>query len=369
MKIAVIDDGINFDYFPNIGKLAFDLKVNKRDKIVKRIGYDKTTPSHGTTCAAIIKKHAPNAEIGSVKVISDTTMRGYAKHLIAALNWCLDNKIKLIHMSIGSCNVRDRFSILEAVQALEDNGCIIVAALSNNMKYTVPACSESVLGVRTSAILKNEQFICDDGGIFSTPFVASSIHELQDLNGNSTITPICNSYAAPLITAKVHHLLENNNTLSLLKIRKMLGFMDGIRNYDQLLKRTPLLSEVVEIPIICVRGCPKSAQKAAAELNEIFLERGYSCMAFTDDIHEISSKITRIPADIQANKLFSFYVNCLELDLIIFACNNFVGSDGSLTLLKSITNSKYCGDNVTIPENFTAYQIKSVMKYFIKRGS
>ncbi|MFZ2538723.1 MAG: S8 family serine peptidase, partial [Oscillospiraceae bacterium] len=267
MKIAVIDDGINPGYYPNIGDLCFDLKVNERNKIVKRIRYDKVTPSHGTTCAAIIKKYAPTAQIGSIKMISDDTFRGKANHLITALEWCVHNDIKLVHMSIGSSQVKDIELISVAVTTLLDSGCSIVAALTNTMKFSVPACLEGVFGVKTSDTLENEQFDVVEGGLYDVPFIASSKHALVDYMGIEHITPLCNSYSAPLITAQIHNILEVKPQLTGLKIRNALG-LHRIRTYQELIAKTQLISQPIVIPIICVTGEKHTVLSATSELNQ-----------------------------------------------------------------------------------------------------
>lgn len=368
MRIAVIDDGVNERYIPSIGKLCFDMEVNSRNEVVRRRSHSKLVPSHATTCAGIIRKYAPNSEIGSIKIISDSTMRGNVKHLLTALRWCFDHDIKMINMSIGSCDIKDAPSISDAVRALTDSGCVVVAALANNMKYSLPACLGSVLSVRTSSILKNDQFLYDNGGLFSTNFVASSLHELTNFADVIHTTSLCNSYAAPLITAKAHQCLEKDGTLSAMQIRKMLGGIGRMQPYGKRLKKTPLLSNIVDIPIICICGSASAAGRAAVEMNRLFLNRGYCCVAFTNDSNIETVGFIPIPTETKTMNLFAFFASYLKLDLILLVSNSFANADATLKLSNEIARSKYSGDEVLLPENFTDYQIKNTVKYFERRG-
>lgn len=48
----------------------------------------------------------------------------------------------------------------------------------------------------------------DDDSLFSTPFVATSLHELTNYTCEMHTTPLCNSYSTELITAKVYKILD-----------------------------------------------------------------------------------------------------------------------------------------------------------------
>lgn len=368
MLVAVLDDGVNTGFFENIGKLAFNLRVDEKNRIVNRCGYNHYEVSHGTICASIIRKYAPDAKIGSIKIISDETMRGNPIQLIKALNWCYEHDIKLIHMSVGSQVIKDTPLIAELVQRLVDKGCILVSALTNTMKYSAPACLENVLGVRTSGILKDDQFLFDNGGLFSTPFVASSLHELTDYTSKTRITPLCNSYAAPLITANVCKLLKENYTLTVSETRALLGGNKKLCSFNELLKKTPMLTNKVDIPIILINGDVLSSVKAATMMNKMFLQRGYSCMAFSDNKQTCAYGITKIPKRIKTLNLFSYYERCLNLDLILLISNRYAKADATLQLSQEVTRGKYIGDHATIPEEFTYHQIRHAVDYFQKHG-
>jgi hypothetical protein len=68
IRVAGIDDGISETLY-NIGRLDFDIEINHGLSADKRREYNPFLASHGTTCAAIIKKYAPNARLGSIKIL------------------------------------------------------------------------------------------------------------------------------------------------------------------------------------------------------------------------------------------------------------------------------------------------------------
>lgn len=213
MTIAVIDDGVNSLYYPIIEKLVFDLEVSRNGFIRKR-SFTSNINSHGTTCAAIIKKYAPEASIGSIKILSKDSLKGNINHLIAAIKWCLDHKIFIIHLSVGSRQMVDYDKIKKIIIKLIENKHSIICALSNDMKFTIPACFSGVLSVKANISFSDNKIFLNNEGLDAADFVASGIHELTNYLGKSEKTSSCNSFAAPIVTAHVHRLINQHGLMT-----------------------------------------------------------------------------------------------------------------------------------------------------------
>jgi len=121
MKIAVIDDGVNSEFF-SIGKLSFDIEILDETHIQNREN-KKHIVNHGTVCSGIIRNYAPKAQIGSIKIM-DYQKQCSCEKLIAALDWCYDNDIFIVHMSVGSSKMIDYVSIRSAVNKLAEKNII-----------------------------------------------------------------------------------------------------------------------------------------------------------------------------------------------------------------------------------------------------
>jgi len=208
MKIAIIDDGINFQEF-SIGKLIYDLEVV--NNIVRERGVKTTTVTHGTICAGIIKKYTINPEFISIKILSDEMHLGECEHLIVALQWCLDNNIPLVNISAGTRELRDFNKIENIANEFFVKGQIIVASQSNQDKLTAPACFDSVIGVKTNNGNTNK-FIELQPNLWGLNFAACSEHLLVLKNGNQFKTKKCNSYATAFMTSVIFRFKELYNT-------------------------------------------------------------------------------------------------------------------------------------------------------------
>ncbi|MDF2989340.1 MAG: peptidase and in kexin sedolisin, partial [Eubacterium sp.] len=196
--IAIIDDGIN-DKFYGTGELKFNIQITSEGKICERAGYDTLMPSHGTTCAAIIKSYTPDVFLSSVKILDQSTHTGKKSQLIAALKWCMQNGIKLVNLSLGTVDFRDFADIERAAGFFAEHGGIIIAACNNRNIFTCPAALEKVIGVRCdiSKTLKEREFIYNPAPPDGIEITACGSHQLIKYNGKRKITSNSNSFATP----------------------------------------------------------------------------------------------------------------------------------------------------------------------------
>lgn len=205
MRIALIDDGIEPSLCPNLLP-GYDLYVKEDGSVAKREGEILT--DHGTTSARIILKYAPTASFCSLQVFVTGELKASIGQLLSALEWCYQEKIPLIHLSLGSTLWLDYGSLRRVMAKLLQNGQIVVAAHSNSGAYTAPACLMGVLGVVTDEKLKEEFLYTRETGWEQVQIHASSRHILPVCEGSCFETQVSNSYAAPLVTAKVHEILR-----------------------------------------------------------------------------------------------------------------------------------------------------------------
>lgn len=209
MLIALIDDGIDLRRCPDIC-LKDDLIVEPDGILRPRSEADLIRTSHGTTCAQIIHKYAPDAEFCSLAIFLQPKLRTSPAQLLAALEWCLEKGIPLIHMSAGTTQLCDQEMIRKVVAKLIQQGQTIVAARSNDAgRYTVPACCAGVLGAAADPALVGGQVYVRDAVPDDVQIFASSRHDLSAYPRGKVETAVSNSYAAPTVTAKVHALLSS----------------------------------------------------------------------------------------------------------------------------------------------------------------
>ena len=101
IKLALIDNGI-----------PYHMRNNRNQRIVhKSFLASKCDPSeykddksfHGAVCVGIITSICSDIELWDLNV-TDSAGTTQITVLLEALEWCIQNKIKLIHMSLGTIN-------------------------------------------------------------------------------------------------------------------------------------------------------------------------------------------------------------------------------------------------------------------------
>ena len=346
MQIAVIDDGVNSQVYPSIGTLEFDLTVNQKECVVQRRCSSPYEESHSTTCAAILKKYAPDARIGSIQVLSPEDGRGEPKRLLAALKWCVEHQIPIIHLSLGTRLLRDFPTLYHQCQALTDAGCIIVAALSNSMKASAPACFPNVIGVRASEILEEEQSLADcDAGLLEVPFVASGKHTLTRWDGSEYVTSICNSFAAPLITAQVHRLLKQKPGLSCWDACELLGLRQKGTRISHFWRPQ-------DIPVI---GILNDRGKILSKLNDLFFRSGYDCLPLSREELSVHTSIIEV---------IGYYERMLEPDVVLTAWDKLEDwMDYRIHVDAESHPTRYCGEDIFLSAQASFGRLRYMLRY------
>ena len=209
MLIALIDDGIDKSAFPEV-KLIMDLSVTANCTVKQRTYDEPILTNHGTTCAKIITKYSPTAEFCSLRIFHSEVLSASCDQLVAALKWCYEQKVPIIHLSVGTSHLCDYSKIRQIIAKIVGQRQVVIAAHNNINPYSLPACLAGVFGVALDDRLlgKNYKIAVESSEMHYIQ--ASSFHEIIDGAGVPSTTQLSNSYAAPTITAAIHTLLQKH---------------------------------------------------------------------------------------------------------------------------------------------------------------
>ncbi len=143
VKVGIIDSGVNPAH-PHVGGVAGGIRIspNEDDRANDYLDY----LGHGTAVAGAIREKAPDAELYAVKVF-DRALKTNIEIIIKAIDWCAENHIDVINLSLGTVNLEHRGAIEAAVARANKNGCVIVAAREMAGQLSLPGCLSSVVGV------------------------------------------------------------------------------------------------------------------------------------------------------------------------------------------------------------------------------
>ena len=217
MRIALIDNGIDkklVDYEEEIDFSQRDMERSVRDEKY----------NHGTVCAAIIAKYAPGSNIISLKAIETVGDRCSVQYIRRAILYCIENKIELISMSVGT---RDAVSIANLYniirEALKVN-ILVVASGSRNCKvYPAAFCGVVYVDINDAVNSRDMSSYIEDCPNGLKAYIASGTQEVLFKNGERFVTPNYSSFAVPVIASILHNYMAegycSKDAINQLKIR------------------------------------------------------------------------------------------------------------------------------------------------------
>ena len=140
-RVATIDSGVN-PYHPHVQPIAGGIHITAD-------GFNESYEDflgHGTAVAGAIREKAPDAAIYAVKVF-DRELVTSGKILLRALDWCLDNDMDFVNLSLGTLNRTYIADFTKRVGRAQHLGTLIVAAYEMNGLAALPGSLDGVAGV------------------------------------------------------------------------------------------------------------------------------------------------------------------------------------------------------------------------------
>jgi subtilisin family serine protease len=199
VSVAIIDSGIDADH-PAVGALAGAVAVlddgDGNLSVVADDGGDLY--GHGTACAGIVRKLAPECEIHSVRVLGGD-LTGTGPVLVRGLRWAIEQGFDVINLSVSTTKSRFAGDLRELTDLAYFGGSVIVASAHNLPVESFPWRFSAVLSVGSHAGVDPFEYHANP-----TPpveFAAPGVDLELAWSGGSTIRASGNSFATPHIAA------------------------------------------------------------------------------------------------------------------------------------------------------------------------
>jgi len=221
VSIAIIDSGVDTDHPELEGKVKKSFEAVKKGK---KIVFEETDPEdsagHGTACAGIISKIAPDAEINSIKVLGASGL-GDGHAFLAGLEFAINQEYKIINLSLGTTKPQFSAPLHDLIDRAYQAGCIVVAAANNLPRPSLPSVFSSSL----ISVLKN---VGNDP--FKFGFRFGEVIELTAPGVNVRTTWLSggyrkltgNSFACPHVVGVIALLLEKYPYLTPFQVKSAL---------------------------------------------------------------------------------------------------------------------------------------------------
>jgi subtilisin len=222
IKVAVIDSGIDPDH-PAVGRVAggaaFDHDPTAPGGVRVTEGQHADLFGHGTACAGIIRRLAPDAELYSVRVLG-RRLTGKGLVFAAGVRWAIEHGMQVVNLSL-STGKRDYFALFHELADLAYfRGVMLVGAVNNVPVPSYPSQYASVFSV--AANQHTDPFAITYNPAPPVEFGAPGINlEVAWLDG-TTVTATGNSFAAPHIAGLIARILAKHPRLTPFEVKTIL---------------------------------------------------------------------------------------------------------------------------------------------------
>jgi subtilisin family serine protease len=220
VKVAVIDSGINNEH-PAVGGA-----VRGYVRVIEEQGqysYDEAPHTdlfgHGTACAGLIHKVAPEAELYSVQVLSPTG-GGSGGRFAAGLHWAIEHEMQVCNLSLGTTK-RDFYAALhELADTAYFKNVILVTAANNMPQPSFPSMYASVISVACND--EQDPFHFDFNPAPPVNFGAPGIDVQVAWQDGGYATMTGNSFASPHMAGIVALILAKHPGLTPFLVKTIL---------------------------------------------------------------------------------------------------------------------------------------------------
>src|SRR5271154_5630472 len=156
IRIGIIDSGVNPSH-PHVGNIVGGVTITPDgpDEIyLDHIG-------HGKAVAGLIHLNAPDAHLVAVRVF-ERKLATTINTVLSAIDWCVNNRIDVINLSLGTTNPAHRHLFEAAIRRARAANSTIVSAVEMGEEPGLPGSLPGVIGVLADPALPDDRFAIAD---------------------------------------------------------------------------------------------------------------------------------------------------------------------------------------------------------------
>ena len=207
VRVAVIDSGIEATH-PAIGNVHTAIVVERdpstEDGVRFVEGPHDDLYGHGTACGGIIRSLVPEIELISLRVLG-TNLKGSAFTFAHGLDWCIEHDVQVASLSLSTGNDDYAETFWDLVDQASYRGLLLVAALNNEPKRSIPSEFAGVFSVACAPGTDRERFVFNPNG--PAEWGTAGIDVDVPWSGGGSVNATGNSFAAPVIAGHLARIV------------------------------------------------------------------------------------------------------------------------------------------------------------------
>jgi len=221
VTVAIVDSGVDNTHPELDGRVVESVEARVDGK---RVVFDNSnvgdSAGHGTACAGIIAKIAPDAKLSSIRVLGANGL-GDGHAFLAGLEYAIKQRYKVINLSLGTTKPQYFSPLHDLLDRAYQAGCIVVAAANNLPQPSFPSVfSSSLISVIKSDIADPLKFGFRFGEVIELTAPGVNVRAAWPGGGHRSLTG--NSFACPHIAGIIALLLEKDPNLTPFHVKSAL---------------------------------------------------------------------------------------------------------------------------------------------------
>jgi subtilisin len=197
VRVCIVDSGVDASH-PAVGLVASAVAVSEAEDGTLAVHDDAEGDlfGHGTACAGIVRKLAPDCEIHSVRVLGGD-LTGSGQVLVRGLRWAIEQGFEVINLSMSTTKSKFSADLRELTDLAYFRGAVVVASAHNMPVESFPWRFSAVVSVGSHSGADPLEYYANPRP--PVEFAAPGVDiELAWLDG-ATIRATGNSFATPHI--------------------------------------------------------------------------------------------------------------------------------------------------------------------------
>lgn len=224
VRVAIIDSGIEASHPDLAARVGRSVEVRMTAGGPSVVDADPVDPAgHGTACADIVGRLAPECEIWNVRALGPDC-RGSSRALLAALDWAVREGAEVINLSLGTRDPRMSDPLRALIDAAYRKSLLVVAAASNVPgARSYPAVFSSLVCVDAAYIEDPERFYFRFGETSEVEAPGVYVDAAWPGGGRKMVTGT--SFATPHVSGHIARIVSANPGIRPFQVKTLLFTM------------------------------------------------------------------------------------------------------------------------------------------------
>lgn len=220
VRVCILDSGVDSTH-PLVGELesAVVISIGEDDEVIADEDTDGDVSGHGTACAGIVRRHAPESKISSVRVLG-SSFTGSGAVLLGGLRYAIEQGFDVINMSLSTTKKPFASILHELADSAYFKRTVLVASAHNMPVESYPWRFSSVISVGSHEEPDPLDFFYNPSP--PVEFFGRGVNVEVPWLGGRTLTVSGNSFATPHMSSICALILSKHPELTPFQLKSVL---------------------------------------------------------------------------------------------------------------------------------------------------